>query len=142
MDVDRLAFIAHQLAARVRDDGAEANQRWLYIMTNPAEREALLYVLAAAVPVDRDWLKLTAWTEPKPDPMLVDEIAVERACRGERIQLNRAEKAVAIERLNRRGLGSRAIAERLGVSARTVVRRRVANGRRAVQSDRDEGLAS
>ena len=68
MDVDRLASIAQQLAARVRDDDPVANQRWLYAMLpDPAEREALLYVLAAAVPDDRPWSRLTSWTWETPE---------------------------------------------------------------------------
>ena len=62
MDVDRLAAIAQQFVARVREDDPAANQRWLYAMTTPAEREALLYVIAAAVPTDRKWSDLTLWT--------------------------------------------------------------------------------
>jgi hypothetical protein len=59
---DRLASIAQQLAARVRDDDPEANQRWLHAVTTPEEREALLYVLAAAVPDDQTWTELVGWT--------------------------------------------------------------------------------
>lgn len=59
--VDRLASIAQQLAGRVRDDDPVANQRWLHAVTSADDREALLYVLAAAVPIDRAWSHLTAW---------------------------------------------------------------------------------
>jgi len=61
VDVDRLAQIAAQLVARVRDDDPDANARWLHAETTPAERDALLYVLAAAVPDDRTWIELTQW---------------------------------------------------------------------------------
>lgn len=66
IDTDRLQEIAQQLAARVRDDDPTANQRWLHNVTTPQEREALLYVLAMAVPIDRPWSELVAWTgEPE-----------------------------------------------------------------------------
>lgn len=67
--VDRLASIASQLAARVRDDNAEANARWLQAMLpDPEERDALPFVLAAAVPDDRPWLELTAWAREREPP--------------------------------------------------------------------------
>lgn len=65
--VDRLASIAQQLACRVRDDDPVANQRWLHALTTPEEREALLYVLAAAIPDDRPWSRLTSWTWESPE---------------------------------------------------------------------------
>jgi transposase len=50
----------------------------------------------------------------------VDEVAVERACAGDRsITLNRAEAAEAFRLLDARGLSAREIAEVLGVSTRT-----------------------
>lgn len=77
MDVDKLASIAQQLAGRVRDDDPIANQRWLHLLTTPEEREALLYLLAAAVPVDVPWTQLTAWArisaKVKDDPEVIAE---------------------------------------------------------------------
>ncbi len=61
-DVTRLESIAQQLIARVRDDEPDANARWLAAVTTPSERDALLYVLAAAVPAERRWWDLTEWT--------------------------------------------------------------------------------
>jgi len=67
VDEDRLAQVAAQLAARVRDDDPEANLRWLHgQLPDPADREALNFVLAAAVPVHVPWLTLTAWTRLRP----------------------------------------------------------------------------
>lgn len=55
--------------------------------------------------------------------MDVDEIAVERACNGDRsITLNRAEAAEAFRRLDRRGLSANQIADVLGTTGRTVQR--------------------
>lgn len=62
MDLDHLASVACQLVARVREDDPQSNQRWLYNTTSAWEREALLYVLAAAVPDSVSWLTLTNWT--------------------------------------------------------------------------------
>ncbi|MFC4042862.1 hypothetical protein ACFO1B_30925 [Dactylosporangium siamense] len=50
------------------------------------------------------------------DPEYVDEIAVELACRGERVRLTRPELAVAAERLLARRLSLSAAAARLRVS--------------------------
>jgi hypothetical protein len=53
----------------------------------------------------------------------VDEIAVEKACRGDRsVRLNGVEMAAAFAYLNAHGCSLRQIAERLGVTARTVSR--------------------
>ena len=60
---DRLAEVAAELVVRVRDEGPADNAAWLSTaLPNPADRDNLLYVLAAAVPDDRSWLALTAWT--------------------------------------------------------------------------------
>jgi hypothetical protein len=75
VDVNKLAQLAAQLVARVREDDPTANQRWLYLLTTPEEREALLYVLAAAVPTDQPWSHLTAWTRTSvsEDPAVIAE---------------------------------------------------------------------
>lgn len=53
----------------------------------------------------------------------IDEIAVERACKGDRsVPLTHAELAAAFHALNERGYSARVIAERLGVTDRTVQR--------------------
>jgi hypothetical protein len=51
--------------------------------------------------------------ELTPDPDHVDTIAVDRACRGERVSLAAAEFAVAVRRLRTRGLTDTRIATRL-----------------------------
>jgi len=62
-DADRLAQVAGQLAGRIREFGPEDNARWLHHqLPDPADRWRLIFVLAAAVPTDRPWLDLTAWT--------------------------------------------------------------------------------
>ncbi len=66
----------------------------------------------------------------------VDEVAVERACQGDRtVRLNAAELAAAFRYLTARGCSASQIAGRLGVSDRTVKRWRngtyMPQGRRA-----------
>ncbi|TDC33122.1 hypothetical protein [Micromonospora sp. KC213] len=59
---DRLAEVGAELVVRVRDEGPQDNRTWLHTaLPEQADREALLYVLAAAVPDDRPWVDLTAW---------------------------------------------------------------------------------
>jgi DNA-binding transcriptional regulator YiaG len=53
----------------------------------------------------------------------IDEVAVERACKGDRtVTLNRPETAEAFHLLDRSGLTANQIADRLGVTKRTVER--------------------
>lgn len=68
MDLARLESIAQQLVARVRDTDPHDNRRWLANTTTAEEREALLYVLAAAVPDTQRWSDLTAWCSGGADP--------------------------------------------------------------------------
>ncbi|GGK31915.1 hypothetical protein GCM10010124_25870 [Pilimelia terevasa] len=76
--VDRLARIAAQLVARVREDGPAENAIWLeHAVPSAEDRYALLFVLAAAVPTDRPWRELTAWAT-RDAAALADEVAVER----------------------------------------------------------------
>lgn len=59
---DRLAEVAVELVVRVRDEAPDANWRWLLSrLPDPLDREALSFVLAAAVPVDMPWMTLTHW---------------------------------------------------------------------------------
>jgi predicted transcriptional regulator len=58
-------------------------------------------------------------------------------------RVRRAEElAPVVARMTASGVSASVIAERLGVSVRTVERLRVANGQRAVQSDPETELAS
>jgi hypothetical protein len=60
---DRLAEVAAELVVRVRDEGPNDNAAWLRMaLPDRAARDHLLFVLAAAVPDDRPWMHLTAWT--------------------------------------------------------------------------------
>ena len=59
---DRLACIATELVVRVRDDDPVDVHRWLANVVPAVDLPALAIVLAAAVPDNRSWLTLTAWT--------------------------------------------------------------------------------
>jgi DNA-binding CsgD family transcriptional regulator len=56
----------------------------------------------------------------------IDEIAVQRASRGERVRLSRAERAEVVRRLTAAGLSAADIADRLGIAQRSVSRLRKA----------------
>jgi transcriptional regulator with XRE-family HTH domain len=61
--------------------------------------------------------------DPIDDDEYVDEIAVERRCNGDHtVTLNRAEVRAAFERLSRQPLSAQEVADRLGVTSRSVVR--------------------
>lgn len=66
---DRLASVAIGLAVRLRDDEPDANLRWLRGQVTPEELEALVFVLAAAVPIEVPWTLLTDWTTRPLDTM-------------------------------------------------------------------------
>ncbi len=66
---DELARIAIELAGRVRDEDAERNGVWLAaVLPEPGDWFRLAFVLAAAIPDDRSWTHLTAWTRAIPTP--------------------------------------------------------------------------
>jgi hypothetical protein len=70
---DRLAAAAVELVARVRDYPADANWRWmLAVLPDPMDREALAFVLAAAVPVEQPWSHLTRWASISPAALIGD----------------------------------------------------------------------
>lgn len=61
-EADRLASVAAQLVARIRDDDPESVGRWLATqLPRPEMWWQLTFVLAAAVPLDRPFSHLTAW---------------------------------------------------------------------------------
>ena len=62
---DKLAAIAMQLAARVREDAPESVHQWLAAEMAGEDWLALAVVLAAAVP-DRPWSRLVSWTRLRP----------------------------------------------------------------------------
>jgi DNA-binding CsgD family transcriptional regulator len=56
----------------------------------------------------------------------LDEIAIEEAMRGRLVTLTKTERAEAVHRMTVRGYSAEQIAQRLGVSGRTVQRKRAA----------------
>lgn len=62
---------------------------------------------------------------PRPSEPL-DDIAIERAMRGDRVHIRPAERAEAVRRLTAYGLSAAEIADRLGVTDRSVSRHRKA----------------
>jgi len=136
-----LESIAQQLVARLRDDDPEAVNRWLCSqVSNPNDWYRLCFVLAAAVPDDQRWSELLAWwTGPPMEPVktrprageFIDEIAVERACYGEGVFLNAAERRAAVAKLMRRGMNQVQIGGLLGLSVRSVNRHAAALRKRS-----------
>lgn len=59
-------------------------------------------------------------------PATIDDIAVERAMRGDPVRLTSAERSEAVVRLTNMRYSAREIAARLGLAERTIVRRRSA----------------
>lgn len=64
--------------------------------------------------------------EIESDPDLIDQIAVELACWGERVELTRAERAEVVRRQTAKRESGALVANRLGVAHRTVTRTRAA----------------
>lgn len=59
-------------------------------------------------------------------PRVPDEMAIARALDGYRVRLTWKERRIVVAEMTRRGMTARAIAEQLGVTARTVARHRTA----------------
>jgi hypothetical protein len=59
---DQLAAIAIELITRVRDQDPNAVHRWLNATVEDGDWMGLCVVLACAVPDDKPWSQLTAWT--------------------------------------------------------------------------------
>jgi hypothetical protein len=74
--------------------------------------------------------------EIEPDPAYVDEIAVDLACRGERVSLTPADRAAAVARLSTAGRSVDQIATRLRMSTSRVVLLLTAPQSPAVDFDR------
>lgn len=90
-----------------------------------------------ALALNRGWAPPLAWDDesiddPSARPLTggagrggpVDEVAVARAMRGDRVPLRPAERAEAVRRLTAGQLSAAEIADRLDISKRSVVRRR------------------
>lgn len=97
-----------------------------------------------ALAANRDWSPPLAWDDhtiddpaARPDSgrgrrdPAFDEVAVQRAMRGDPVHLRPVERAEAIRRLTGQGLSASEIAERLNTTPRSVTRHRSADTRRS-----------
>jgi len=66
--------------------------------------------------------------DPEPEPELIDQIALQRVLNGKSAELTRAEQMEAARLMTERGDSAEQIGAQLGVSGRTIVRWRTANG--------------
>ncbi len=100
------------------------------------------------------WVPPLAWDDIDTDPRvpvveldaedldggeLVDEIAIELACAGERVALTARERELAHAQLEERGYSAKEIARTLGIADRTVTRWR---GRVVVIAEATEGMVA
>ena len=86
----------------------------------------------------RGWAPPLAWDnidDPTEQPNLgatvdleMDDVAIARATHGDRVHLTKPERVAAVTRLKALGLTDDQVADRLAVTARTVLRDRTANG--------------
>ena len=120
---------------------------WVYAET--ADRIATVYNQVADAPTPsryalkvqrcaerNGWHPPIAWDDDTIDdpnakpyasaPVDIDEIAVEQACNGRRVNLTRAERLAAVATLTERGYSEKQISELLGRPARTVARDKAA----------------
>jgi transcriptional regulator with XRE-family HTH domain len=85
-------------------------------------------------------VELEAWPAPTAAPV-VDEVLLERACRGQAVELTAPERTAAVLKLHGRGLNATEIAERLRITTRTVQRQLAAARTRGDLRDRAEAAA-
>lgn len=139
-----LADVAAGLARMVGAEDADVVHRWLYsamrdlaaAMDRPGDMATvtdwmgLAVVLSTAVRDDVPFAEAVRLfldrREPPANPWLVDPVAVQRACDGERVRLTGLERREAVAQLSREGLTVAAIAGRLHMTTRSVERHRAA----------------
>lgn len=127
-----------QVFARThRQVAALFDELWDQLPPREKWHDKIAYSRSIGYAKARRWLPPLAWddidTDEEPpvvegdgDP--VDEVAVDLACAGERVRLSVAERRVAIARLTAAGYADAAIAERLRLASRTVLRIRTELG--------------
>jgi len=123
IDEDRIAQLALEFAGRIRLHDPDDVADWYRALTEQ-EQWALTFTLGAVAPTTEATFRFAKrWAAKAVENReYVDDIAVERACRGEAIQLNRLEKAAAVKRLARRGVSVHVTEKLIGVHARTIRR--------------------
>lgn len=120
-----LASIAMQLADRIRDDDPEDVGRWLRTeLTTWEDWTQIVFVLAAAVPVDVPFSTLTEWISEPGDPVINQRRAILNATsvpeRRRRIKLDDVRDKVVAMRAEGHGYGRIALA--LGCDKSTVAK--------------------
>lgn len=127
-----------QVFARTHRQVAELfEELWDQLPPREEWRDKIAYSRSVAYAKARRWLPPLAWddidTDPEPplaeaDEDSIDPVAVDLACAGERVRLSAAERRAAVTQLQKQGLADSAIAERLNLAARTVLRIRTELG--------------
>ncbi|HET7386885.1 MAG TPA: hypothetical protein VFJ19_09520 [Nocardioidaceae bacterium] len=134
---DTAIAAAQQLAGIVHGDGGPQEVRALLAQVSTCRcactgcqdgLTALAVTLAAMVDVDRVPTELLAWADPRghrsqrhADLAVVDDLAIERACRGEHVHLTQRERKLAVHRLcTQQGMEPGAAAYRLNMSTARV----------------------
>lgn len=129
-----------RVTVATRDAVADLYERlWNVAPPQTCGRDKVACSRARRHAAESGWLPPLAWDDDDLDKTEVtvtqlsydgdtalDEIAIDEAMRGRRVALTRDERAEAMRRLNAAGLSARLIAERLGTTSRTVVRKRAA----------------
>jgi len=121
----RLASIAMQLADRVRDEDPEDVGVWLRReLTTWEDWTQIVFVLAAAVPVDVPFSTLTAWVNEPGDPVINQRRAILNATtetpRRRRIKFDDVREKVV--EMRGEGFGYGRIALALGCDKSTVAK--------------------
>ncbi|WP_448812079.1 hypothetical protein [Agromyces bauzanensis] len=129
------AVLSAPLISIRKDDAIREVFRQLWDKPAPERtaEEQLLKICALARAEAEGWLSPLAWDDidnddrpaetPRPDPNLIDDVAVHLAITGDRIKLNRLELDRAIKLLRDEGCSSTEIAARLRISVSTAWRK-------------------
>lgn len=114
-----------------REVAALYEQMWDTPPSRADRRAKASYSRAIQYAKERRWLPPLAWDDIETDaepPVVegesdgIDHVAVTLACAGERVRLSSAERRVAVTELHRSRLSDSAIAERLWITPRSVLR--------------------
>lgn len=136
LDIDRgnfgMLMQREQVFARThRQVAALFDELWDQLPPRVEWRDKIAYSRSVAYAKARRWLPPLAWDDIDTDeePPVVDEVdhevdqvAVDLACAGERVRITHLERRIAVAQLQAEGLSDPAIAERLHLAPRSVLR--------------------